>query len=79
YGPRMRPDDGRVVSNFIVQALTGQDITIYGDVNIVPYEGPVRGIVIIAEYLQVRNPAGRGQQSPRNEMSFRNVPFAKLA
>ncbi|MEK1865266.1 MAG: NAD-dependent epimerase/dehydratase family protein, partial [Rhizobium leguminosarum] len=31
YGPRMRPDDGRVVSNFIVQALTGQDITIYGD------------------------------------------------
>jgi len=31
YGPRMHPYDGRVVSNFIVQALTGQDITIYGD------------------------------------------------
>ena len=31
YGPNMRADDGRVVSNFIVQALTGQDITIYGD------------------------------------------------
>jgi UDP-glucuronate decarboxylase len=31
YGPRMDPDDGRVVSNFIVQALKGQDITIYGD------------------------------------------------
>lgn len=31
YGPRMRPDDGRVVSNFIVQALKGGDITIYGD------------------------------------------------
>lgn len=31
YGPRMRPDDGRVVSNFIVQALKGEDITIYGD------------------------------------------------
>lgn len=31
YGPRMHPNDGRVVSNFIVQALTGQDITIYGD------------------------------------------------
>ncbi|MCX7920834.1 MAG: SDR family oxidoreductase [Clostridia bacterium] len=31
YGPNMRPDDGRVVSNFIVQALTGVDITIYGD------------------------------------------------
>jgi UDP-glucuronate decarboxylase len=31
YGPRMRPDDGRVVSNFIVQALRGADLTIYGD------------------------------------------------
>lgn len=31
YGPRMLPDDGRVVSNFIVQALRGQDLTIYGD------------------------------------------------
>ena len=31
YGPRMRPDDGRVVSNFIVQAIRGEDITIYGD------------------------------------------------
>jgi UDP-glucuronate decarboxylase len=31
YGPRMRLDDGRVVSNFIVQALRGQDLTIYGD------------------------------------------------
>ena len=33
YGPRMHPNDGRVVSNFIVQALTGQDITLYGDGN----------------------------------------------
>ncbi|MDP1998946.1 MAG: SDR family oxidoreductase [Rhodoferax sp.] len=31
YGPRMRPDDGRVVSNFIMQALRGEDITLYGD------------------------------------------------
>lgn len=31
YGPRMRPDDGRVVSNFIIQAMEGKDITIYGD------------------------------------------------
>ena len=31
YGPRMNPADGRVVSNFIVQALKGEDITIYGD------------------------------------------------
>src|SRR5207248_6028471 len=31
YGPRMRPRDGRVVSNFIVQGLNGEDLTIYGD------------------------------------------------
>jgi len=31
YGPRMHPNDGRVVSNFIMQALRGQDITLYGD------------------------------------------------
>jgi len=31
YGPRMHPNDGRVISNFIVQALTGKDITVYGD------------------------------------------------
>lgn len=33
YGPRMSPDDGRVVSNFIVQALQGKDLTIFGDGN----------------------------------------------
>jgi len=33
YGPKMAPDDGRVVSNFIVQALKGQDITVYGEGN----------------------------------------------
>lgn len=31
YGPRMHPNDGRVISNFIMQALRGEDITIYGD------------------------------------------------
>ena len=31
YGPRMRPDDGRVVSNFVVQALEGTSLTVYGD------------------------------------------------
>lgn len=31
YGPRMQPDDGRVVSNFIMQALSGRDLTVYGD------------------------------------------------
>jgi nucleoside-diphosphate-sugar epimerase len=31
YGPRMRPDDGRAVSNFLVQALSGEPLTVYGD------------------------------------------------
>ena len=31
YGPKMTPDDGRVVSNFIVQAIKGEDLTLYGD------------------------------------------------
>jgi UDP-glucuronate decarboxylase len=31
YGPRMHPNDGRVISNFVIQALTGRDITVYGD------------------------------------------------
>jgi UDP-glucuronate decarboxylase len=31
YGPRMQPDDGRVVSNFIMQALSGESLTVYGD------------------------------------------------
>jgi UDP-glucuronate decarboxylase len=33
YGPRMHPNDGRVISNFIVQALTSQDVTVFGDGN----------------------------------------------
>ena len=31
YGPRMHPNDGRVVSNFVVQALKGEPLTVYGD------------------------------------------------
>ncbi len=48
FGPRMLPDDGRVVSNFIVQALRGQDITIYGNgranTRVLLYRGSDRGI-----------------------------------
>jgi dTDP-glucose 4,6-dehydratase len=31
YGPRLQPSDGRVISNFLIQALSGEDLTIYGD------------------------------------------------
>lgn len=45
YGPRMHPNDGRVVSNFIVQALKGQPITIYGD------GGRTRSFCYVAELV----------------------------
>jgi len=53
YGPRMHPQDGRVVSNFIVQALKGEDITIFGDGtqtrSFCYYEDLIRGFVALME------------------------------
>lgn len=46
YGPRMRPGDGRVVSNFIVQALQGQPLTVYGD------GGQTRSFCYIADEIE---------------------------
>ncbi|MGA0332443.1 MAG: UDP-glucuronic acid decarboxylase family protein, partial [Kiritimatiellia bacterium] len=46
YGPRMHPHDGRVVSNFIVQALQGEDITIYG------YGSQTRSFCIIEDLIE---------------------------
>jgi UDP-glucuronate decarboxylase len=60
YGPRMQPDDGRVVSNFIVQALKGEPITLYGDGlqtrSFCYVDDLVRGLVLLArsgEHLPV--------------------------
>ncbi|MEO1642627.1 MAG: UDP-glucuronic acid decarboxylase family protein [Pseudomonadota bacterium] len=57
YGPRMHPNDGRVVSNFIVQALRGEDITLYGDGqqtrSFCYVEDLVRGLIALME-----SPAG---------------------
>ena len=51
YGPRMDPNDGRVISNFIVQALKGEDLTIYGDGNqtrsFCYVDDLIRGIVLV--------------------------------
>ena len=53
YGPRMRPDDGRVVTNFIVQALAGRPLTIYGDGtqtrSFCYVDDQVRGLVALAD------------------------------
>ena len=54
YGPRMRPDDGRVVSNFIVQALANEPITIYGDGSqtrsFCYISGLIEGLIRMMEY-----------------------------
>src|SRR5207249_9696732 len=57
YGPRMRPNDGRVVSNFIVQALDGKPITVYGDGSqtrsFCYVEDEVRGILALLDSYHV--------------------------
>ena len=87
YGPRMRPEDGRVVSNFLVQALTGKPLTIYGDGSqtrsFTYVEDEVRGIVAAAglelrgadEHRQRRrvHPERAGQAGARSdELGLRN-------
>ena len=51
YGPRLRPDDGRVVSNFLVQAMRGEPLTVYGDGSqtrsLCFVEDEVRGLVAL--------------------------------
>jgi dTDP-glucose 4,6-dehydratase len=61
YGPRMRPNDGRVVSNFIVQALTEQPLTIYGD------GSQTRSICYVADEVEgIYRLFMRGDSNPTN-------------
>lgn len=64
YGPRMHPYDGRVVSNFIRQALTGEDITIFGDGSqtrsFCYRDDLVEGIIRLMEYDQFNGPVNIG-------------------
>ncbi|APR80485.1 dTDP-glucose 4,6-dehydratase [Minicystis rosea] len=64
YGPRMAPDDGRVVSNFIVQALRGEDLTIYGDGSqtrsFCYVDDLVQGIVHLMEHPHELGPVNLG-------------------
>ncbi len=64
YGPRMHPYDGRVVSNFIRQALTGQDITIFGDGSqtrsFCYRDDLVEGIIRLMDYDQFNGPVNIG-------------------
>ncbi|KMQ52875.1 NAD-dependent epimerase/dehydratase [Chitinispirillum alkaliphilum] len=64
YGPRMHPDDGRVVSNFIVQALEKKDITVYGDGSqtrsFCYVDDLVRGMIGLMNTENVRGPINVG-------------------
>lgn len=74
YGPRMLFDDGRVVSNFIVQALKGQDITLYGDGSQTRcfcfVSDLVRGLVAAMERADFAGPVNLGNP---NEMTIREL------
>ena len=74
YGPRMRPDDGRVVSNFIVQALKGEPLTIYGDGSQTRsfcfVEDEIRGLIALLD---------SGENDPVNVGNPNEFTIAELA
>jgi UDP-glucuronate decarboxylase len=78
YGPRMHPQDGRVVSNFIVQALRGEPITIYGD------GGQTRSFCYVDDLIEglIRlmnsGPQFTGPVNLGNPVEFRIVELAEL-
>ncbi|MEM9072473.1 MAG: UDP-glucuronic acid decarboxylase family protein [Myxococcota bacterium] len=67
YGPRMAVDDGRVVSNFIVQALRGEDITIYGEGaqtrSFCYVDDLIRGLMLLMEHPTATGPINIGNPS----------------
>jgi len=74
YGPRMRPSDGRVVSNFIVQALAGEPLTIYGD------GGQSRSFCYVDDLIDgIARTFGRGGPEPTNLGNPREFTVAQLA
>ena len=78
YGPRMSPNDGRVISNFIVQALQGNDITIYGDGtqtrSFCFVEDPIEGIVTFMD----SDKTGPGPVNLGNPVEFTMLEVAEL-
>jgi len=74
YGPRMAPDDGRVVSNFIVQALTGEPITIYGDGtqtrSFCYVDDLIEGLVKLYFTEEIYEPVNLGNPQPVNILNL---------
>ena len=78
YGPHMRPDDGRVVSNFIVQALKGQDITIYGDGSQTRSFCFVNDLIDGFQQLMATEPSFTGPINLGNPVEFSILELAEL-
>ncbi|MFO0749014.1 MAG: UDP-glucuronic acid decarboxylase family protein [Myxococcota bacterium] len=80
YGPRMLKDDGRVVSNFVVQALLGHDITIYGDGqqtrSFCYVDDLVDGIVKMMDQIETHGPVNLGNP---NEFTIRELAELTIA
>ncbi len=74
YGPRMNPADGRVVSNFVVQALKGEDITIYGGGeqtrSFCYYEDLLNGFILLMDHEGFSGPVNLGNP---NEFTIREL------
>jgi UDP-glucose 4-epimerase/UDP-glucuronate decarboxylase len=77
YGPRTREDDGRAVSNFIMQALTGRPLTIYGDGSQSRSWGYIDDIVEGLERFFWRDPIDR--RGPLNIGNDREIPVIDVA
>lgn len=77
YGPRMLPDDGRVVSNFIVQALKGEPITIYGDGSqtrsFCYVDDLVRGLILAMEEPGFNGPVNLGNPDEFTILELANL------
>ena len=82
YGPRMMPDDGRVVSNFIVQALRGQDLTIYGDGrqtrSFCYVDDLIEGFVLLMEAESFTGPVNIGNPSEFTMLELAELVLKKV-
>lgn len=78
YGPKMNPNDGRVVSNFIVQALKGEDITIYGDGNQTRSFQYVDDLVEAMVRMMATNDSFTGPVNTGNPGEFTMIELANL-
>lgn len=82
YGPRMLPDDGRVVSNFIVQALRGEDLTLYGDGtqtrSFCYVDDLIEGFVRLMEHPELTGPVNLGNPGEFTMLQLAELVLAKI-